>query len=177
VSTADPGGSEGFDEMCSAVESWLADIASGDEEPPPAPEPPAPSEPDPDISDGSGPSLPPRAELGTWVAGFVESYEAWDQIPACWSRHGAMVEELAACWHLGLVLAMEAGRDVKAGAHSQADFWDYAGRMLERLSRSPGAACAIKGSHVEAMTWDRADSSARRRAARQLAQDYGHSSA
>ncbi len=121
----------------------------------------------------SEPAMPPSTELPKWVVAFVNGYEAWDRIPACWAQHGAVAEEMEACWKFGLILAMEAGGDIKAQAHGQADFWDYVGRMMDRLALTPGAMCASEGKHCEPATWDKEDSAARRRAARQIAQGYG----
>lgn len=119
-------------------------------------------------------SSPSIKDLVPWVASFVEGYEAWDRIPPCWARHGAMAEELEAAWRLGLALAKEAGDDIDAQAHGQAEFWDYIGRMMDRLAASPGAACAAsQGRHIEPATWDKEASAARRRAARQVANGYG----
>ena len=41
-------------------------------------------------------------ELGTWVGGIVSRYGLADEIPGCWAKHPALVEELLALcrsWH------------------------------------------------------------------------------
>jgi hypothetical protein len=105
--------------------------------------------------------------LAEWVAWYVETYEAWEQIPACWATHSAMVNELQAAMELRLAIDAETSGDMIASARGRADWHDYRGRMMERLAATPGAVCARRGEHREPKSWDREDSAERRRAARQ----------
>lgn len=104
--------------------------------------------------------------LESWVAWYVETYEAWEQVPACWASHPAMVGELEAAMDLRLGIDTQTAGDVLAAGRGRADWHDYRGRMMERLAATPGAACAQRGEHREPRSWDREASSERRRQAR-----------
>ena len=39
------------------------------------------------------------AELHVWVSWFVDRYHLADEVPPCWPRHPALVDELSALWH------------------------------------------------------------------------------
>jgi hypothetical protein len=105
--------------------------------------------------------------LAEWVAWYVATYEAWEQIPACWAEHPAMVNELQAARELWLVIDAETAGDMIGSARGRAEWHDYRGRMMQRLAESPGAVCAKRGEHREPKSWDREESAERRRAARQ----------
>lgn len=102
----------------------------------------------------------------SWVAWYVETYEAWEQVPACWASHPAMVGELEAAMDLRLGIDTQTAGDVLAAGRGRADWHDYRGRMMERLAATPGAVCAQRGEHREPRSWDREASSERRRQAR-----------
>jgi len=38
-------------------------------------------------------------ELHVWVSWFVDRYHLADELPPCWPRHPALVDELNALWH------------------------------------------------------------------------------
>jgi len=107
------------------------------------------------------------SRLAEWVAWYVETYEAWEQIPACWAKHSAMVNELQAAMELRLAIDAETAGDMVASVRGRADWHDYRGHMMGRLAASPGATCAQRGEHREPRSWDREDSAERRRQARQ----------
>ena len=104
--------------------------------------------------------------LSGWVRWYVETYEAWEQVPACWAEHPAMVNELQAAMELRLAIDAETAGDMLASARGRADWHDYRGRLMERLAASPGATCAQRGEHREPRSWDREGSAERRRQAR-----------
>ena len=105
--------------------------------------------------------------LPGWVRWYVETYEAWEQVPACWAGHPAMVNELQAAVELRLAIDAETAGDMLASIRGRADWHDYRGRLMERLAGSPGAACAQRGEHREPRSWDREGSAERRRQSRQ----------
>ena len=39
------------------------------------------------------------AELQVWVSWFVDRYHLADEVPPCWPRHPALVDELKGLWH------------------------------------------------------------------------------
>jgi len=39
------------------------------------------------------------ADLGEWVSWFVGRYQLADEVPPCWPRHPALVDELIALWY------------------------------------------------------------------------------
>ena len=39
------------------------------------------------------------ADLGDWVSWFVDRYHLADDVPPCWPRHPALVDELIALWY------------------------------------------------------------------------------
>lgn len=56
-------------------------------------------------ADGNTDGLAPEklrrcwAELQVWVSWFVDRYHLADEVPPCWARHPALVDELNALWH------------------------------------------------------------------------------
>ena len=56
-------------------------------------------------ADGNTDGLAPEelrrcwAELQVWVSWFVDRYHLADEVPPCWPRHPALVDELNALWH------------------------------------------------------------------------------
>ncbi|MFC0080954.1 hypothetical protein ACFFRE_02120 [Aciditerrimonas ferrireducens] len=107
------------------------------------------------------PALP--SGLEPWVAWYVQAYEAWDTIPACWARHPAMIQELHAAMQLRLAIDTETAGDLLATARGIAEWHDYRSRFMDRLARTPGATCAQRRSHREPTTWDRHHDAQRRR--------------
>lgn len=105
--------------------------------------------------------------LSEWVSWYVETYEAWEQVPAGWAEHTAMVNELQAAMELRLAIDAETAGEMLASARGRADWHDYRGRLIERLAAGPGATCAQQGGHRDPRSWDREGSAERRRRARQ----------
>ncbi len=106
------------------------------------------------------------AMITDWVDWYVDHYEAWAQIPACWEQHAAMVNELEAAKELRQVLDAANASDLLAGAKGRAEWHDYRGRMMERLTHTPGLACAERGKHHEPVTWDHGAWTEKRKQAR-----------
>lgn len=71
--------------------------------------------------------LPTGEELTTWVAWLIEHYEL-DEIPPCWPRHGALVEEFDA---LRVAWLDSIGRG--AGGMAAVTWHDALGRALGRI--------------------------------------------
>jgi hypothetical protein len=87
----------------------------------------------------STPGRPVSEDLAGRVASLVADHELWSQIQPCWHEHPGVVAELAvlADWHDTLA-ASEATVPQEWGG-----WYDYLGRALERLSRSPAAKCTV----------------------------------
>lgn len=121
------------------------------------------------MSDELGPWDPPPSEprgdeeraLRSWVAWFVDAYEAWSIVPRCWAQHPAMVNELrtARDLTLGVEQASIDAPDVLATARLEVEWHDFRGRMFHRFSGSPGAVCAERRSHRYPTKWDKAEAS------------------
>lgn len=75
------------------------------------------------------------------VAWYVETYEAWEQVPACWAEYPAMVSDLQAAMELRLAIDAETAGDMLAAARGGADWHDYRGRLMERGRVPWGGVC------------------------------------
>lgn len=77
---------------------------------------------------GGGPG--DSQELVAWVRWLTDRYELGATLPACWPRHGELVEELAALW-VGWRDTIGAGQ----GGTAALQWHDYLGRALDRIER------------------------------------------
>lgn len=97
------------------------------------------------------------------VAWYVETYEAWEQVPACWAEYPAMVSDLQAAMELRLAIDAETAGDMLAAARGGADWHDYRGRLMERgrvpwVRRVPsGASIGSRGAGTERVQPNAAD--------------------
>lgn len=94
--------------------------------------------------------------LFDWVGWLVERYELAEQVPSCWWRHGALVEELNA-----LELSWSAAYESADCDHNAALAWheDFA-KCRERLAEWDRAGCAGgPHRHVEHLGFDVDDES------------------
>lgn len=110
--------------------------------------------------------LQPVGSLSVWVGWLVDTHELWGRIPNCWERHPGVVAEMAAARDLLLRIDAESDGDVAALSHGHAEWYDYFGRILERLAHSPARDCVAADRHREPTSWDREDSVQRRKMAR-----------
>jgi hypothetical protein len=108
-------------------------------------------------------------QLAVWVAKLVADFELYDRIPACWAAHPAMIAELTVCWLLQCFIESDGVDDPIAAAPRRAEWHEFLGRTLDRLSFTPGAQCARRGEHRPARSWDRHASALARQRSRQQA--------
>lgn len=83
-----------------------------------------------------------RADLTAWVVWLVERYGVGELVPACWYRHGAMVEELTAlyaAWNAAYV-------DIEARGFDPLYWHDGFDRALARLREWDRQGCR-DGAH------------------------------
>jgi|GEM_PF-5721661 len=73
------------------------------------------------------------------VARYVDTYEVWEQVPAGWAQHSAMLNELPAAMEVRLAIGAETAGDMLASVRGRAGWYDYRGRLIGRLAASPGA--------------------------------------
>jgi hypothetical protein len=90
----------------------------------------APIGPDePEADDGTGRVDVTGEDLVAWVQWLVARYEL-DNVPDCWTQHGALVEELDAL-RIGWLDTIGKGQ----GGLAAMQWHDYFGRTLERFDR------------------------------------------
>lgn len=82
----------------------------------------------------STPGKPVSEDLAERVASLVADHELWSQIQPCWHEHAGVGPSWPS-WPTGTTLSQPA-RHRPAGVGA---WYDYLGRALERLSRSPAA--------------------------------------
>jgi hypothetical protein len=85
------------------------------------------------------------AELGRWVAWLDGRYGLSEQLPDCWARHGAMVEELLALH----VTWNDAYRRADAPATAPLGWHDAFARSRERLREWNRTGCVADLHHDE----------------------------
>lgn len=81
-------------------------------------------------------------QLLAWVDALIDRYELHEQLPACWYRHGAMVEELHAL-HVAWIGAYIGFHALPTAA---ADWHDHLDRVLARIRGWDIRGCA-SGQH------------------------------
>lgn len=84
-------------------------------------------------------------QLIAWVDALIDRYELHEQLPACWYRHGAMVEELNAL-HVAWIGAYVGFHALPTAA---TDWHDYLERVLGRIRGWDIRGCA-SGQHRDA---------------------------
>lgn len=85
----------------------------------------------------------PTLDLDEWVAWLIETFELEDEIPACWRKHGAMVEEISAlrAAHAGALDSFES-RPVERLLWQESLL-----RSLQRLSEWDRRRCRSRGHY------------------------------
>ena len=81
-------------------------------------------------------------QLVAWVEALIDRYELHEQLPTCWYRHGAMVEEVHAL-HVAWIGAYIGFHALPTAA---ADWHDYLDRTLARIRGWDIRGCA-SGQH------------------------------
>lgn len=114
--------------LTETVLSLVATVGRFASEAPGVPAPRALAEPRTGEVPGGGPG--DSREFVAWVRWLTDRYELGATLPACWPRHGEVVEELAALW-VGWRDTIGADQ----GGTAALQWHDYLGRVLDRIER------------------------------------------